>query len=177
MKKTGRIVTFKGRAKSMALNSDDMWLVQKLPLEGALSDFYGYIITEFSIQPITPGSATTEHKAMLYDQSMEYYSFEGNGGFSSYINYENPSLMASAYLATPNTNEGDTEAFAFSKIHDTKIITSDLYLVQEDMKSGGLSGASMNYYIQLDQYSLSKKEFEIAMLVDMRNQQMFNKTG
>lgn len=176
MKKTGRKVTFKGRTPSMALNSDDMWLVTHLPIEGALDDFYGYIITDFDIQPITPGSATTEHKAMLYNQSMENYSFEGNGGFSSYINYENPSLIASAYLSTPNTNEGDTEAFAFSKIMDKILITSDLYLVQEDMKAGGTSGASMNFYIELEQYKLTRKEFEIAMLADQRTRQQVTKT-
>ena len=176
MKKTGRIVTFKGRTPSMQLNSTDMWLVSHMPIEGALDDFYAYIITEFSIMPITPGSATTEHKAMLYNQSMENYSFEGNSGFSSFINFENPCLMASAYLSTPNTGDADDDAFAFSKIRDDILITSDLYLVQEDMKTGGTSGASMNYYIQLDQYTLSRKEFEIAMLRDLRDRQMVTKS-
>jgi len=71
-------------------------------------------------------------------------------------------------LAAADYRQHDNEAYGLSAntvIFDSETFNQDIYVTNKDMKTG----ASMNYYIELEMVKLALDENTVATLKDIRN--------
>lgn len=113
----------------------------------------GYRILKFEILPETPGDANAEHCVKIY--SIEQTAIDDN------ISFSDPTLLGAAiYAASSSTSYQFTPA---SVIFDNVKFNQDIYVTQKDTQGG-----ACNYFIELEQISLSSDEATVSTLKNMR---------
>ena len=113
----------------------------------------GYKIVKFQLMATTPGANTYEYLCQI---------FKNDEDPSATVDFDNPNLMAAAYLEGNNsTNYTDSQTVIF----DNQTINQDMFVTGIDVDVGTIP---FNYYIELEQVKLSQSEATVATLKDMR---------
>ena len=92
------------------------------------------------------------------------------------INLGKADFADNTLLAAADYRQHDNEAYGLSAnsiIFDNEVFNQDIYVTNKDLRTG----ASMNYYIELEQIKLDLNENTVATLKDIRNiDQQFDTT-
>ena len=84
---------------------------------------------------------------------------------SDSVNFDNPQLLAAI-----DYRQHSNEAYgivANNIVFEDKVFNQDIYITNRD----NLSGASMNFYLELEQIKLDLNEATVATLKDMRGRE------
>ena len=142
-----KIKTFRGR-----LGDGDQERIRLSTKQGLI----GYSIRKFQIIDQEPGTTNTELVAKLY--SVKQSTIDG------LVNFEDPLLLGVAYY----TESSNTAYPGFqSVIFDHVKINQDIFITGIDVSASN----SINYYIELEQVTLSTDEAAVATLKDMRGRE------
>jgi len=116
----------------------------------------GYQIKKFQV--ITESPADTAPEAILKIYSIPQTTVTAK------IDFSDQSLLAAAFY-----NQDSTAANIVSEaiIFDNMIINQDIYLTYIDDNAG--SATKLNYYIELEQFTLDLSENTVATLKNIRN--------
>jgi len=114
----------------------------------------GYRIVKFEIMAYSPGITNYESIVKIYKISQS--------AVDGLVDFSDQTLLGAAYL------EGhDEHAYpeALSVIFDREVFNQDIYITHSEVKSAN----AVNYYIELEQFSLDLSESTVATLKDVRN--------
>ncbi len=112
----------------------------------------GYRIVKFELMPSLPGGA-------VQDSVMQIYTMPQTTA-SSTVDFDNPLLLAAAIYSQHQTQY----TFNTGVIFDNVKFNQDIYITHKDEAVG----QACNYYIELEQVTLSVSEAAVATLKDMR---------
>ena len=114
----------------------------------------GYKITKFEIFPYDDSTVEETFKVFSKDQKLI--------GNTNTTDFGDPTLLAAAYF----TMDGSSQIYPENLVVvvDNKIINQDIYITLRCHNSA----ADLNFYIELEQVTLSKDEAAVATLKDMR---------
>jgi hypothetical protein len=120
----------------------------------------GYQVVKFQIIDNNPASKAPESVVKVYSKE----PLDNTGAPivpDTTIDFTDPTLLAMAFLKHGSTNTTyDSEIVIF----DNMKFNQDIYLTHSDASDN----ASMNFYLELEQVTLSKDEATVATLKDMR---------
>jgi len=116
----------------------------------------GYRIIKFQVLPSNPEGATTESLLTVWTTSAARESQVGVGT----IDFSAQELIGVVYWSSSSVATTNPEDSTI--IFDNAIFNQDIYLT---CKSSG----NMNYYIELEQFTLDLNENTVATLKDIRN--------
>jgi hypothetical protein len=114
----------------------------------------GYRIIKLALMPASPGTTSYEDVVKIYTE--EQSSITGT------VNFAENDLLGVAYLEGNNANNSVDH---LNVIFDNQVINQDIYVTHVDADTG----ASVNYYIELEQMDLALDEATVATLKDIRN--------
>lgn len=114
----------------------------------------GYKIKKIQIIPTTPGAANYEGICKVFTN--EQSSVDGT------VDFSNSELLGIVYFID---NSSSAVTSSETIIYDNIKFNQDVYITAKDVSGG--SGAT-NYYLELEQMSLSDNEATVATLKDMR---------
>ena len=116
----------------------------------------GYKINKFEIMPARPGSSGADFESVVKVYSAEQATVDGN------VNFTDPLLLAAAAMG------GSASLTIYNStlvsIFDNMVFNQDIFLTHTE-KNGS---EDINYYLELEQVTLSKDEATVATLKDMR---------
>ena len=113
----------------------------------------GYIIKKFQCITDQPSAYDVEGCTKIYAQTRDV---------DASINFDDPALMAVSYNTFGNQPYEPTNIVT---IFDNTTVNQDLFITYID--SGGNS-RPMNFYLELELFTLSENEAAVATLKDMR---------
>tara|TARA_Y100000593_G_C4090812_1_gene228453 strand:+ start:81 stop:512 length:432 start_codon:yes stop_codon:yes gene_type:complete len=117
----------------------------------------GYRIVKFQIFPATPGASSYENVVQVYTEEPD--------GATGTVTFDNPLLIAAAYLEGNNANNATDK---LQVVFDHVKFNQDIYITNYDVDG---DTESINYYIELEQMDLTLNEATVATLKDMRGRQ------
>ena len=119
----------------------------------------GYQIKKFQIMANRPGSSGSdaEHSVQLFSRKQDTVS--------NVINFDNPLLLAAATMGNSASSYvyGSTPVI----IIDNMKINQDIYITHKETTGS----ESVNYYVEMEQVTLSTDEATVATLKDMRGRE------
>jgi len=118
----------------------------------------GYRIVKFELITNNPGGANAEHCVKIWSVSQTAAVITNN-----LIDFSNPELLAVG-LAT-NAATGYGSFYNERIIFDNMVFNQDIYVTHHENHSA----EAVNYYIELEQFSLDLSESTVATLKDIRN--------
>ena len=118
----------------------------------------GYRIKSFEIMSATPGVGDVDHVVKIYTipQSTATAS----------VDFADNTLLGAAFLRQDADATNITARFGKNIVFDNITFNQDIYVTLKNARSGSVD---CNYYIQLEQISLSLDENTVATLKDIRN--------
>ena len=119
----------------------------------------GVQIKKLELFPTEPGVTKGEHVVKLF--SKEQLDASGDPVVTGTITFDDPLLLASAYLAM---NDSAYYGIVMITVFDNMKFNQDIYVTHKD----NATGVAVNVYIELEQVKLSKDEATMATLKDMR---------
>ena len=114
----------------------------------------GYKIVKFEIIANKSGTTDFEHTVQIYTQDPETATES--------VEFNNPLLLAVAF--TEGNNSSNYIGQPLVTIFDNATFNQDIFISHVDTKGALL----VNYYLELEQITLSKDEATVATLKDMR---------
>ena len=116
----------------------------------------GYRINKFQLFPDQPGTSTVENVVQIF--KIQQSSVPAAGAAT--VDFSDNTLLAAAFYNGEAAGE-----YYLNVIFDNEIFNQDIYVTHTNNQSG----ASVNYYIELEQIKLSLDENTVATLKDIRN--------
>ena len=115
----------------------------------------GYKITKFELFPDNPGTNRQESLVKIF-------TIPQTGTPTSTVDFSDNTLLAAAYYAF-----NDAAYYGQDKVtvFDNMIFNQDIYVTHKDV----VGSQDVNYYIELEQITLSLDENTAATLKDIRN--------
>ena len=113
----------------------------------------GYNIVKFEVMGIDPDE-NIESAIKIYTESQS--------SITTNIDFSDPTLLAAATLEASVSSNYPTDRII---IFDREIVNQDIFIT---LKGAGYT-ASINWYLELEQYPLSENEATVATLKDIRN--------
>ena len=116
----------------------------------------GYTIKKFQIISTVPGASgkSVEYVAKLY--SIEPSAVDAS------VNFDDPTLLAVVHLQDQHSSDNPLTQII---IFDNVTFNQDIFVTLADADGDTVEG---NYYVELEQQSLSLNEAAVATLKDMR---------
>lgn len=115
----------------------------------------GYKITKFKMLPVAPGAQSNESVTKIY--KIPQTTADGT------IDFSDNTLLAAGFLA----ENGDARFHVNpTVVFDNEIFNQDIFITYFDVDG---NNGEVNYYIELEQFSLSLDENTVATLKDIRN--------
>ena len=141
-----KIISFRGQ-----LDSDGQEKINLKTIKGKI----GYKIIKLQVMPADPGVSQTEHIVKVFNKKQS--------SVDALVNFDNTELLAAVFVATSN---GSNEAYAQSihTIFDNAITNQNIFITAKELAGGGPS----NYYIELEQMTLSELESTMLTLKSLR---------
>ena len=118
----------------------------------------GYRIVNFQLLPLSPGASTQEIVGQVFTTQNDESGQPRSASTS--VNFDDPTLVSAAVY---NQN-GDSWSSFETVIFDSMTFNQDIFVTIDD--SQNVAGA--NFYLELEQVTLSKDEATVATLKDMR---------
>ena len=115
----------------------------------------GYKIKKFEIIAVNSGTTDFEHTVMLH-------TIEPS---AATVNFDDPTLLGVAF--TEGNNSSNYIGQPLINIFDSVKFNQDIFVSHVDSK-GALN---VNYYVELEQVTLSQDEATVATLKDMRGRE------
>tara|TARA_R100001198_G_scaffold93635_1_gene74948 strand:+ start:135 stop:569 length:435 start_codon:yes stop_codon:yes gene_type:complete len=143
------IKTFKGKL------ADQQILTIRLSTNNGLT---GYKIKKFQVM-------TADTVGAIESASIIAVFANEPANASDSVNFDDPQLLAAI-----DYRQHSNEAYgivANNIVFDDKIINQDIYITNRD----NLTGANMNFYLELEQVKLDLNEATVATLKDMRGRE------
>jgi len=116
----------------------------------------GYRILKFEILPFTPGDVNQDSTVQIWTKLQTT--------IVQTINFSEPTLLAAAMYGSDNATHSNNDSRAV--IFDREIFNQDIYVTHQDQAS---ASNSINYYIELEQFTLDINANTVATLKDIRN--------
>ena len=117
----------------------------------------GYKIKKFEIIAVNSGTTDFEHTVMLH-------TIEPSAATAT-VNFDDPTLLGVAF--TEGNNSSNYIGQPLINIFDSEKFNQDIFVSNVDSK-GALN---VNYYVELEQVTLSQDEATVATLKDMRGRE------
>jgi hypothetical protein len=115
----------------------------------------GYRIVKFEILPFTPGDVNQDSCVQVWTKKQT--------AIVQTINFSEPTLLGAAMYGSDAATYSNNDSHAV--IFDRDIFNQDIYVTHQNA-----SGAeSINYYIELEKFTLDLNENTVATLKDIRN--------
>jgi hypothetical protein len=114
----------------------------------------GYRIIKLALMPASPGTTSYEDVVKIYT--------EEQSSITATVNFAENDLLGVAYLEGNNANNSVDH---LNVVFDNQVINQDIYVTHVDADSG----ASVNYYLELEVIPLSDQGAEFTTLKDIRN--------
>ena len=124
----------------------------------------GYKINKFQIFPNTPGHTTS------YESTVQVFTTERTTAIpttGAIVNFDDPTLLGVAYY---QDHVDAAYPASVDVIFESVKFNQDIYIVHTSGTSSGVD-ASINFYLELEQFMLSEDEATVATLKDMRGRE------
>mgnify|MGYP003151637449 CR=1 FL=1 len=122
----------------------------------------GYKIKKFQIFPKTPGHTTSsESTVQLF--TVEQATVPTT---NPEVDFNDPTLLGVAYY---QDHVDAAYPGSIDVVFDNMTFNQDIYVVHTSSTSSGVDG-SMNYYIELEKFTLDLNQNTVATLKDIRNE-------
>lgn len=121
----------------------------------------GYRINKFQLFATNPGTDTQEAVMQIYTTLTDETGAERTP--SSTVTFDDPTLIAAAFY---KDNSSDANPTSFIVVFDNLTFNQDIFITMVD--PGAETNESCNFYLELEQVTLSKDEATVATLKDMR---------
>ena len=120
----------------------------------------GYKLVKFQVIPALPGTAAGEHTVQIFKVKQTTVPTG-----TAVIDFTDNTLLGAAIIgnSTNITNAGGGDIIVF----DNEIFNQDIYVTHTEANSDG----ECNYYIELEQISLTEDQALVAIVKNLRNEQ------
>ena len=120
----------------------------------------GYKIVKFKLMPFVFGGGSGELESVV-----KLYSVDP-GDADEFINFDDPTIMGAAIIN--NDSSADSQPTVLTTVFDNTIVNQDMYVTHKNQHA---DGASVSFYVELEQIKLDLNESTVATLKDMRGRE------
>ena len=121
----------------------------------------GYRINKFDIISTAPGTGNHEYVAKVFTTDNDETG--SPRASNATVDFDDPTLLAVSYYTDNSSSAGNPPGMII--VFDTTTFNQDIFITIQDATGNAID---CNYYLEVEQVTLSKDEATVATLKDMR---------
>jgi len=117
----------------------------------------GYKVVKFQLMPNQPGAVDGEHVVKIF-------TIPQTGTPDALIDFTDNTLLGAAFF---KTDISEANADSLTVIFDQETFNQDIFVTHQNINGS----SKVNYYIELEQVSLTEDQALVAIVKNLRNEQ------